>query len=1094
MSDGSVKIDVIVDDKDTKTLENRIDNLEKKINKGFTPMKSPFDNPVKGADEITKAILGSKGVVYALNLVQSSVGSAVSRFDTMKQFPRMMEQLGFSANESQISIKKLSSGIEGLPTRLDEIVAVTQDLTSTTGDLSYSTDLALALNDAFLSSGSSAQDASRGLLQFKQMLAKGKVDQQSWNTLLETMGLSIQQVAESFGFAGDSAKTDFYEALKSGRITFKQFSDKLVEMDKGLNGFASTAQTGSAGIATSWQNVKTAVVNGLASVIQTIDDSLNKITGKGISGMLDNLKSIVKSTFSSINVAAKIAGGVLGGLVKVFEVLANVLTPLAPVINGVVIALAGLAIVKKISGGLETLAIKALYAGDAIKAMIASTNPISLAVVAISALGTALGVGLHSALKNVQTEATITMNKVSELKKATKELTEETKESEVEWNNLRKGWERSQQKTKTLATRIKELSSKTKLSKKEAEELKTLIGQLNGEIGKEILKYNEKKKAVEGNISVLDDYIKHSNAQKKIKDIIDNEAKAQDEHRKAVEKHNEAIKLKAELQQKVNETTHEGDIGTNQYAISLSNVIEQEKALAEQVNITGEAVKQAEADKQQAYQESADSAEKVKQAETELQEAMTGKTITMEELNEREKPVVEEMKERYNGIKESATDMFDRLNTKSELTGKQMIENIKHNAEAVSEWAENLKSLSDKGVNEGLLENLRQMGPKGAGYVKELNNLSKEELDELNEAYEKAGEDSMSSLAKSMNIEETDIPDSISTLITDIDSSLTSQFEGIDWSQYGTNISDGLAGGVETGKEKVKQVTEGMATGQKEAFTNAMDINSPSGVFETYGGFIVDGLVNGINKGVDRVKTSITKLSGQLKGITKVDFSSFSDSTSNTMALVLKTVSDSITKITSMTKTGMANINNNLKAGLSKVISDTRINIRTLVRIFNIKNNLTVLGRQAGQGFRYGLASARNGIVNTARSIANQISNTIRKALQIHSPSRVMMKIGEQTGEGFEIGLKDKVDDVKKQAELLSEASLPKVNKAKLFNVGVNAQVADNTNKGSTHSNNSDTPIIFNIDKIVWNGKEDIRKTMSEMGWIAGRENWRLET
>ncbi|MBU5583942.1 hypothetical protein KQJ29_30130, partial [Enterococcus sp. S181_ASV_20] len=102
----------------------------------------------------------------AFNVLKNSVGDAVSRFDTMQKFPKVMKALGFSADDSKKSINKLSDGIDGLPTKLDDVVASTQQLTSITGDLDKSTDTVLALNNAFLASGASTEDANRGMQQY----------------------------------------------------------------------------------------------------------------------------------------------------------------------------------------------------------------------------------------------------------------------------------------------------------------------------------------------------------------------------------------------------------------------------------------------------------------------------------------------------------------------------------------------------------------------------------------------------------------------------------------------------------------------------------------------------------------------------------------------------------------------------------------------------------------------------------------------------------------------------------------------------------------------------------------------------------------
>src|SRR5690554_3521945 len=167
-----------------------------------------------------------------------------------------------------------------------------------TGDLEGAVDTTLALNNAFLASGASAQDAQRGLDQYVQMLAKGEVDLQSWRTLQETMPYALRKTAEAFGFTGESATNDFYDALKSGEITMDEFNAKLIELDQAQGGFAETAQTAAGGIKTAWTNFRTWIVMGVADIIAAIDNALGG-TGS-LEGAINNLKPVVQGAFGWI--------------------------------------------------------------------------------------------------------------------------------------------------------------------------------------------------------------------------------------------------------------------------------------------------------------------------------------------------------------------------------------------------------------------------------------------------------------------------------------------------------------------------------------------------------------------------------------------------------------------------------------------------------------------------------------------------------------------------------------------------------------------------------------------------------------------------
>lgn len=256
------------------------------------------------------AVAGAVGTAAnaALSAVSGSIGSAISRVDTLNQFPKTMQQMGFSAKEAEASISKMSNGIDGLPTSLDEITSNAQSIALLTGDLDGATDTALALNNAFLASGSSSADASRGLTQYTQMLSKGTVDMQSWRTLQETMGYALRETAAAMGYTGKSATNDLYAALQSGKVTFDDFNAKLTELNAGTDGFAETAKTASVGIGTSFQNLQTAVTKNLANIVDAFNGD------GGINGALDSAKEAVNGLGEALVPMAEQAGEALSGL------------------------------------------------------------------------------------------------------------------------------------------------------------------------------------------------------------------------------------------------------------------------------------------------------------------------------------------------------------------------------------------------------------------------------------------------------------------------------------------------------------------------------------------------------------------------------------------------------------------------------------------------------------------------------------------------------------------------------------------------------------------------------------------------------------
>ncbi|MDV3545194.1 tape measure protein [Leuconostoc falkenbergense] len=279
-----------------------------------------FASATKAADSFgnntTKSTgLGGKGMIKfgavagaatavvskALSVVTSNVGNAVDRFDTLNKYPVVMKALGYSTQDTGKSMKLLSNGIDGLPTSLNEITSAAQQFAPLTGSATSGAKAALALNDAFLASGASVADTSRGMQQYTQMLATGKVDMQSWRTLQETMPIALRKTANAFGFTGKSAEQDLFKALQSGQITIDDLNKKFVELDKGQNGFSSLARKNSVGIKTSFTNLGTAVTKGLAGTLTAINNGLKKAKLGGIADLINNMKGGINTAFDAIN-------------------------------------------------------------------------------------------------------------------------------------------------------------------------------------------------------------------------------------------------------------------------------------------------------------------------------------------------------------------------------------------------------------------------------------------------------------------------------------------------------------------------------------------------------------------------------------------------------------------------------------------------------------------------------------------------------------------------------------------------------------------------------------------------------------------------
>lgn len=287
-------------------LTPKFDGLTASLNKQLGGLgKSSYSFGGKSGSQFSTGFALKLGVISSLantafsavgSAISSNLGAAVSRVDTLNRFPKVMQQIGFSATDSSAAISKLSDGVKGLPTGLDEIAASAQSFALMTGDIDLATDTALALNDAFLAAGSSSADVSRGLQQYTQMLAKGKPDAQAWYTITETMGTSLSQVAKKLGYTSTAVGGDLYTALQNGTLSFDEFNAAMVECDQAAGGFHEQAKTASAGIATAFTNVGNAITRNMANAINAFSGDGNMIAkfAEDISSTIDRMGAAVE--------------------------------------------------------------------------------------------------------------------------------------------------------------------------------------------------------------------------------------------------------------------------------------------------------------------------------------------------------------------------------------------------------------------------------------------------------------------------------------------------------------------------------------------------------------------------------------------------------------------------------------------------------------------------------------------------------------------------------------------------------------------------------------------------------------------------------
>jgi chromosome segregation ATPase len=88
-------------------------------------------------------------------------------------------------------------------------------------------------------------------------------------------------------------------------------------------------------------------------------------------------------------------------------------------------------------------------------------------------------------------------------------------------------------------------------------------------------------------------------------------------------------------------------------------------------------------------------------------------------------------------ISDSAGGLFDGFPKKVKTSVKEMTKALKSQSEGLEEWSDDLNTLAKRGVDDGLIAQLREMGPKAAGQVHNLSTATDGALDEYVSAWRK---------------------------------------------------------------------------------------------------------------------------------------------------------------------------------------------------------------------------------------------------------------------------------------------------------------------------------------------------------------------
>ena len=164
-------------------------------------------------------------------------------------------------------------------------------------------------------------------------------------------------------------------------------------------------------------------------------------------------------------------------------------------------------------------------------------------------------------------------------------------------------------------------------------------------------------------------------------------------------------------------------------------------------------------------------------------------------------------------------DIFSEFERKTEMTSDKLLANMQDQINGVAEWSKMMGDLAMRGINQGLLQKLADLGPKGYEYVHAFVTMTDEQLSQANQLY-----------VKSLTM-----PDASANFITN------------SFAHAGLWATQGFENGLDLQKFKESGVKGAQAVRDGLEGPNGLQIHSPSKVMYENGRYAIAGFVKGID-------------------------------------------------------------------------------------------------------------------------------------------------------------------------------------------------------------------------------------------------------
>lgn len=241
--------------------------------------------------------------------------------------------------------------------------------------------------------------------------------------------------------------------------------------------------------------------------------------------------------------------------------------------------------------------------------------------------------------------------------------------------------------------------------------------------------------------------------------------------------------------------------------------------------------------------------------------------------------LAQQVSKRENSLK-NTKGLFEEFTVDLSRTGDELMQNLQTQIVHFEGWQREIETLATRAIGEGLLAELREMGPNALAEIVALNSMTDTQLTKYSEMYrtkskwarevaEKEHVDMKNNTDKQIKEMRTNAEKQLDNLnkewnakIKSLTKDTSTELSSLE--QIGRDAGNGLLQGLPSTSNAIKSKALEIANSVKKTIQSALDIHSPSRVTMGFGVNINEGLIKGMEQSQNRLQQAMNNVYGSL--------------------------------------------------------------------------------------------------------------------------------------------------------------------------------------------------------------------------------------